>query len=104
MSERRHSNRREVGVIMNAYQDGIPSLCVAEDLSATGIRIRRLLHGPDPVSRRIRFEFQLPGQRKVITATGRQVREGDAWVGVRFTHLTEADRMRIQNYVGDFSL
>ena len=43
MDERRRARRKRVDLMLNAYQNGFPRLAVADNLSETGIRLRRVL-------------------------------------------------------------
>lgn len=85
-SDRRADQRRPVDLFVNRFLNGYPYMCVAQDISRSGIRLRPLLE-PETKPRFMGLQFQLPGCEEVITASGEAVAADDGTVRVRFTRL-----------------
>lgn len=90
MNDRRCQPRRSLDLILNAYQDGVPRLVAADNISCSGMRIRRVLGPQHLTSKRIDLEFQLPKQNEVLYVQGECVyeKDGGGEFGVRFTALS----------------
>ena len=108
--ERRLERRASVDVLLNRFIDGYPYLCVARDVSRSGMRLRPL-HEPRlrESPRFMGLQFQLPGIADVLTASVEAVfapgsarasadRQGGE-IGVRFTRLPQAARDSIDAYL-----
>jgi hypothetical protein len=67
------------------------------DLSVTGLRATQL---PKPlgVGRTVDLEFELPGQRRLISAQGRVVRATDDLAGIEFLDLSPQNRQLLQTF------
>jgi len=96
--DRRAHTRQPVDLFVNRFLNGYPYLCRATDISRSGMRLMPLLEPTDGKPRFMGLQFQLPGSRTVITASGEAVCDegGDpkGAVGVRFTRLT-SDSMAV---------
>ncbi len=101
-SERRSSKRKGLDLLVNRFLNGYPYLCKATDISRTGMRLARLREpSGKAMPRFMGLQFQLPGSRHVITASGEMVfddhRNGD--LGVRFTGLPAATVADIESFL-----
>ncbi|MDX2020931.1 MAG: PilZ domain-containing protein [Deltaproteobacteria bacterium] len=96
--DRRVSKRAPVDLFMNRFLGGQPYLCVARDVSHTGMRLRTLL-GPQLPNHFVGLQFQLPGSNEVLTASGEVVREGSEEVSIRFTHMPAASRQALEQFL-----
>jgi hypothetical protein len=99
MTDRRTHVRIPLGTFMTAIAGDRPALCLATDISSTGVHLRasnRVSHDDDtPVVMR----FSLPGDPTMLWACGRVVRRKDrsraSDLGVQFTYLPENTRRRL---------
>jgi PilZ domain len=90
--ERRAKRRAKTDLFVNRFLNGHPYLCRMTDISLSGARLVAINEPritPPPAY--MGLQFQLPGRREVITASGETVtcedgRDG-CTVGVRFTRL-----------------
>ena len=96
--DRRTDSRAPVDVLMNRFLEGHPYLCVARDVSRTGMRLRPLL-GPQIETDFIGLQFQLPGNEAVLTASGEVIREGNEEVAIRFTHIPSASLLALEQFL-----
>ena len=101
MNERRFSYRRSYTSILNGFQEGTPVLCAAEDISATGMRLRRMMDPRAFSASEIRLEFQLPDDEHIIYASAKPVRLTGSREGmcVEFKTISPVDQKRISDYV-----
>ena len=90
--ERRAKRRAKTDVFVNRFLNGHPYLCRMTDISLSGARLVAINEPritPPPAY--MGLQFQLPGRREVITASGeivtREDGRGGCTVGVRFTRL-----------------
>ena len=97
-NERREDSRAAVDVFMNRFLDGHPYLCVARDVSRTGMRLRPL-SGPQIHTGFLGLQFQLPGSEDVLTASGEVIREGNEEVAVRFTHIPNHAKDALERFL-----
>ncbi len=95
---RRSGNRASIDALANRYMDGHPYLCVALDVSPTGMRLRPL-GGPDAGARFMGLQFQLPGSDQVLNASGELVRDSGGEVALRFTHVPQTARAAIERFI-----
>jgi len=91
-AERRAKRRAKTDVFVNRFLNGHPYLCRMTDISLSGARLVAINEPritPPPAY--MGLQFQLPGRREVITASGeivtREDGRGGCTVGVRFTRL-----------------
>lgn len=87
--------------MLNAYQNGFPRMAMADNLSETGIRLRRVLEPSQIRSGPIELEFQLPNDPEVFYVRGHCIYESSAhgFIGVRFEDLTSQQRVKFKNFV-----
>lgn len=99
--ERRRAPRRRIDLMLNAYQNGFPRMAMADNLSETGIRLRRVLEPSQINSGPIELEFQLPNDAEIFYVRGRCVYESSAhgFIGVRFDELTPHQRAKVKSFV-----
>ncbi len=97
-TDRRTGTRAPVDLFMNRFLEGHPYLCVARDVSRTGMRLRTLL-GPQVEADFIGLQFQLPGSDAVLTASGEVIREGNDEVAIRFTHMPSASQSALEQFL-----
>jgi hypothetical protein len=101
-SDRRAMRRARTDLFVNRFLNGHPYLCRMTDISLSGARLVAINEpriSPPPVF--MGLQFQLPGRREVLTASGEAVtREGEEQdghaVGVRFTRLPPAAAAAIE--------
>ena len=97
-SERRDAKRAPVDLFMNRFLGGQPYLCVARDVSRTGMRLRTLL-GPQVPNHFVSLQFQLPGSETVLTASGEVVREVNDELSIRFTHMPTDSQSALERFL-----
>lgn len=92
--------------MLNAYQNGFPRLAVADNLSETGIRLRRVLEPSELGHHHIDVEFQLPNDPEVFFLRGELVYSSQlhGYVGVRFLNLSDGQRGKIRSFVAPTKL
>lgn len=96
--DRRTGNRAPVDLFMNRFLEGHPYLCVARDVSETGMRLRPLL-GPRLPTHFVGLQFQLPGSEDILTASGEVIREGNEEQAIRFTHMPVDSRRALERFL-----
>lgn len=96
--DRRYAKRASVDLFMNRFLDGHPYLCVARDVSRTGMRLLTLL-GPQLPNHFVGLQFQLPGSDVVLTASGEVVRNGEAELSIRFTHMPSESQNALERFL-----
>jgi hypothetical protein len=101
-SDRRAMRRAKTDLFVNRFLNGHPYLCRMTDISLSGARLVPI-NEPQIVPRPafMGLQFQLPGRREVITASGEAVArqgqdQGGHAVGVRFTRLPPAAAAAIE--------
>jgi len=97
-NRRAGGNRVSVDALANRYMDGHPYLCLALDVSPTGMRLRPL-GGPAAGARFMGLQFQLPGSDQVLNASGELVRDSQGEVALRFTHVPQTARLAIDRFI-----
>lgn len=94
--------RQKSDFYINKIMDDELHMTRVRDLSATGLFLYKLLE-PERLSQEIGLEMVLPGQREVIWAAGKVVREetrdGVRGVAVQFTRISEEHRRQIADWV-----
>jgi len=103
MLNRRRDNRANVDIVLNAYQDGLPGIAFADNISVSGIRLRRVLEPRLRRADQIELEFQLPNDGEIIYVTGQRVYEDDmrGHVGIRFLDLSDRHFDKLQAYIDE---
>jgi hypothetical protein len=95
IADRRATRRAKTDVFVNRFLNGHPYLCRMTDISLSGARLV-VINEPriTPAPTYMGLQFQLPGRREVITASGETVTGGSGSgagssgsMGVRFTRL-----------------
>jgi uncharacterized protein (TIGR02266 family) len=98
MLEKRKFRRVPLAAVVHAESAGLPYSVEGRNISAGGMLVKAektLEEG-----RSLRLEFQLPGDSAPLRVTGIvQHVSPDAFMGIRFVDLSEADRKRIEAYV-----
>jgi c-di-GMP-binding flagellar brake protein YcgR len=100
MPERRRENRSSIDLLVNKYIDGDPHLCRAINLSRRGMLLFKIFE-PDLPLGEVTIEFQLPGDDRVIRASGMTLAEHlrARAHGVRFTRIDPAHAHLIDAFV-----
>jgi uncharacterized protein (TIGR02266 family) len=99
MLEKRKFRRVPLTAVVRAEAAGQPYSVEGRNISAGGMLVKTEKTLEEGVQ--LRLEFQLPGDPAPIHATGVvQHVMPDAFMGIRFIEMTEADRRRIETYVG----
>ena len=96
--DRRAGSRASVDLFMNRFLEGHPYLCVARDVSRSGMRLRPLL-GPQIATDFVGLQFQLPGSDDVLTASGEVIRAGNDEVAIRFTHMPTESQIALEQFL-----
>jgi len=101
MDDRRREPRRKTDMILNAYQDGLPTIVSCDNVSISGMRFKRLLGPRRQRPKHIDLEFQLPNDPSVLYIRGEPVYERNDGhvVGVRFLGLNSNQEARVRAYV-----
>lgn len=99
MTERRTSPRFPIDILLNAFHNGLPTLCLGRDVSEAGIGLRSLQDVSATVASVLDLEFQLPGRSHVISARGEICRRASGQLGIHFRRISEADRAVIRDFV-----
>ena len=98
MVEKRKFRRVPLTAVVRAEAAGLPYSVEGRNISVGGMLVKTEQTLEEGVQ--LRLEFQLPGDPAPIWATGVvQHVMPDAFMGIRFTELKEADRRRIEAYV-----
>ncbi|HVN10305.1 MAG TPA: PilZ domain-containing protein [Patescibacteria group bacterium] len=98
MVEKRKFRRVPLTAVVRAQAAGQPYSVEGRNISAGGMLVKTEKTLEEGVE--LRLEFQLPGDPAPIQATGIvQHVMPDAFMGIQFTELSEADRRRIETYV-----
>ena len=99
MVEKRKFRRVPLTAVVRAQASGEAYSVEGRNISVGGMLVKTGKTLDEGVE--LRLEFQLPGDPAPIHATGVvQHVMPDAFMGIRFTELSEADRRRIEAYVG----
>jgi len=101
MWERRTEERRPVDIILNVYQNGFPVLARAQDMSVSGVRLKRILAPRYRNKEQVELEFQLPNDAEIYFASGECVHlEDDAGtMGIRFLHMNRRSQRKLRQFV-----
>ncbi len=99
MTNRRQSVRKPVDFVLNVFQDGLPSLAVAADLSEGGILLRRLQAPRAARSSAVDLEFVLPDDGRVINTRGSVLEQVGSQLRITFANLDEQTRAAIRTFV-----
>ena len=99
MVEKRKFRRVPLLAVVRAEAAGQPYSVEGRNISAGGMLVKTEKTLEEGIT--LRLEFQLPGDLNPIQATGVvQHTSPEAFMGIRFLDLSEADRRRIEAYVG----
>ena len=100
---RRRDARSNIDIVLNAYQDGLPGIAFADNISVSGIRLKRVLEPRLRRADQVELEFQLPNGGDVICVTGERVYEDDVHghVGIRFLDLSDQNFDKLQDYIDE---
>ena len=101
-TERRIMRRTKTDLFVNRFLNGHPYLCRMTDISLSGARLVAINEPRiSPPPSYMGLQFQLPGRREVITASGEAVTRADGHaVGVRFTRLPASAVAAIEGLLG----
>lgn len=101
MSDRRKQPRKKIDIILNAYQDGLPTLVRGDDVSISGMRLSRILGPRRSRPERIDIEFRLPNDPEILYVRGQPVyQRGEGQVvGIAFLGMTDHQRRKVGAFV-----
>ena len=105
-TDRRTMRRAKTDVFVNRFLNGHPYLCRMTDISLSGARLVTIIEPRiNPPPSYMGLQFQLPGRREVMTASGETVTRADDHavehaVGVRFTRLPASAAAAIEALLG----
>ena len=97
--ERRTSARHSIDILINAFHNGLPTLCLGSNVSEDGMALRALQDVQATVASFLDLEFQLPGTDRVISARGEVRRRASGQLGLFFERISESDRAQIRSFV-----
>ena len=99
MVEKRKFRRVPLTAVVHAEAAGQPYSVEGRNISAGGMLVKTENTLEEGVA--LRLEFQLPGDPVPVHAIGivQHVMPG-SFMGIRFVEMSEADRRRIEAYVG----
>ena len=98
MIEKRKFRRVPLAAVVHAEAGGQPYSVEGRNISAGGMLVKAGKTLEEGSS--LKLEFQLPGDPAPLRVTGIvQHVSPDAFMGIRFTELSEADLRRIEAYV-----
>lgn len=99
MSENRRSQRVPCDIILNKVQGGHRHICRATNISLGGMRVQRLLEPLTDRSRRVRLQFELPGEADPIWVGAEPIYDQSDFVGMRFTHISHQHFVRLRRWI-----
>ena len=97
--ERRATRRHSIDILINAFHNGLPMLCVGSDVSEQGIALRALQDVQATLASVLELEFQLPHTDRVISAKAAVQRHSSGQFGLFFERISESDRAQIREFV-----
>jgi hypothetical protein len=97
--DRRISHRHSIDILINAFHNGLPTLCLGFDVSEWGIGLRALQDVQATVASFLDLEFQLPGTGRVISVRGEVRRRSSGQLGLFFQRISDSDRAQIREFV-----
>jgi uncharacterized protein (TIGR02266 family) len=98
MQEKRKFRRAPLVAIIEAEVNGQPFVAEGRNISVGGMLVKTATTPQE--GQRVRLEFCLPNDTRPIRVIGTvQHVSPDAYMGIRFEDLAEADRRRIEAYV-----
>lgn len=98
MSERRQNLRLPVEIFFNKYIGGLPFLCRARDLSASGALADTFVE-PSGDCQSFAVEIKLPAVSKPIWAWARMVRRVGGCQALRFLAIGAEDRRTLDRFL-----
>jgi hypothetical protein len=98
MTERRRSQRRDIGFYFNKYIGGYPHLCRALDVSSKGIQAIAI-NEPETRMEAFPIERRLPGDSHTFWLWGRRVRSHGRRQAIEFLNLSVEDAHRLERYM-----
>ena len=101
-TDRRREQRTSIDILINKYIGEEPHLCRAVNISPNGMLLHKVFE-PDLQTEEVTLEFMLPGEDRVLRASGIVLAE-HRWArahAVRFTRLSEHDARAIAAYLAD---
>ena len=99
MLDRRTSPRKTVDVYFNRFLDGYPYLCLALDLSRSGLSIETFSE-PETCAERFSLELRFPGDEDSLWLWARRLWRQGQREALEFVSLSGAARHRIERYLG----
>lgn len=99
MTEQRNQGRVRCDIILNKVEDGHTKVCMAEDLSLGGIKLRRVAEAFEADGQKVQLQFALPGDAEPLWVSGEKVYEADGSVGVRFTNISHGHFVRLRAWL-----
>ena len=97
--ERRATRRHSIDILINAFHNGLPMLCIGSDVSEQGIALRALQDVQATFATALELEFQLPGAERVISARAEVKRRSSDQVALFFERISDSDRAQIREFV-----
>jgi hypothetical protein len=103
LMERRDTPRVAATLLLNAWEDGLPSLCELQDASEHGLRLRRLSTPRRMSSPGLVLEMSVDDSR-VLRLQAQRVREAGRSFAVRFADLSSDEVRTIRRWLRDQSV
>jgi hypothetical protein len=89
MEEARNQQRVDCDIILNKIEGGHTNICRATNISLDGMQFLRLLEPHESgEGRRVRLQFELPGQDEPIWVGAETIYDENGCVGVRFVNIS----------------
>ena len=100
--DRRRELRTTIDILINKYIGEDPHLCRAVNISRNGMLLQKVFE-PDLATDEVTLEFVLPGDDRVLRASGVVLAEHSRARAhaVRFTRVSEHDARAIASYLAD---
>ncbi len=100
MEEARSQERIDCDIILNKIEGGHMNICRATNISLSGMQFMRLLEPQENgKTRRLRLQFELPGQGEPIWVGAETVYDAEGFVGVRFVNISHTHFVLLREWL-----
>lgn len=99
----RKQPRVECDIILNKFGKEGPNICLATDISLSGMRIARMLDPYLETQQKFQFQIELPGDEgdgeEPLLIGAKKIWEDAEGFGVRFTSISHSHFVRLRNWL-----